>query len=261
MAINYTLGNYVKFLRGTPNAYQQLATKDGDTLYFISEANADRGVLYLGDKLISGSLNVTTSLNDLSDVVIGAGIDPGSLLYYDGSRWINKSLSEILEIIVGEMVGATATEDGRSGLVPAPVAGQQDLYLQGNGLWSNPTIVVQQQVNTLITQVGTLVNNDTGKSARQIAAEEVQKIVDGAPAAYDTLNEIATFIINHPNETDLLTRVQALEVTVDTPNTGLVDKVNVIQTTVGILQNATMDLDNRVTTIESTLKWKDFYVE
>jgi len=63
------------------------------------------------------------SLSDLSDVLIGAGVEAGSLLYFDGNKWTNKSLSEIFEIIIGEMVGATATRNGKSGLVPAPVAG------------------------------------------------------------------------------------------------------------------------------------------
>lgn len=62
MAVITQYGNYVKFLRGTPNAYEQLTPKDNDTLYFVSETNADRGVLYLGEKLISGSLSGSTTL-------------------------------------------------------------------------------------------------------------------------------------------------------------------------------------------------------
>jgi hypothetical protein len=47
-------GNYVKFLRGTPAAWEGISgERDSDTLYFISEENADRGKLYLGNKLIS----------------------------------------------------------------------------------------------------------------------------------------------------------------------------------------------------------------
>lgn len=261
MAINYQIGNYVKFLRGTPNAYSQLALKDPDTLYFISEDNADKGVLYLGDKLISGSLTASISLSDLNDVIIAAGIEPGSLLYYDGSRWVNKSLSEILEVIVGVMRGATDTTDGRSGLVPTPVAGQQGLYLRGDGLWANPTHVLEQQVNIITGQVGTLINNDVNKSIRQIASEEVQKIVDGAPAALDTLNEIATYILDHPTEGNLVTRVQNLETTVDTPGSGLKDQLAAVRVNVLNLQNDFIDIDDRVTNVENALKWQKFYVE
>lgn len=267
MAVNYTLGNYVKFLRGTPTAYQQLALKDSDTLYFISEQEADRGVLYLGDKLISGSLTANMSLSDLNDVVINAGVEAGSLLYYDGSRWVNKSLSEIFEIIVGTMVGATATKDGKSGLVPVPVAGQQDLYLQGNGTWSNPTAVVVQQISLLTGQVGTLIGNDTNKSVRDIATEEVSKVVANAPEAFDTLKEIADYLADHPTETGIVNRLTALENTVYTENTGLVpvvsnlvNSVNSLNTQVTSNSLTLNEHDTRITNLESNLKWRDFYV-
>ena len=147
MAVITQYGNYVKFLRGTPNAYAQLTPKDNDTLYFVAEQNADRGVLYLGEKLISGSLSGSTTLQDLTDVLINAGIEAGSLLYYDGDKWINKSLAEIFEIIVGSMVGATATTNGRAGLVPVPAAGMQNLYLRGDAHWANPIATIEPTVN------------------------------------------------------------------------------------------------------------------
>ena len=37
MSVITQYGNYVKFLRGTPNAYAQLTPKDDDTLYFVAE--------------------------------------------------------------------------------------------------------------------------------------------------------------------------------------------------------------------------------
>lgn len=80
------LANYVKFRRGTPAAFAALATKDADCLYFISEQNATRGVLYLGDKLISGSITSNISLSDLGDILLGENITPNSLLVYDGEE-------------------------------------------------------------------------------------------------------------------------------------------------------------------------------
>ena len=58
------LANYVKFRRGTPASYAALEVKDADSLYFISEKGATQGVLYLGDKLISGSLTSNISLSE-----------------------------------------------------------------------------------------------------------------------------------------------------------------------------------------------------
>lgn len=80
------LANYVKFRRGTPAQFAALVSKDADCLYFISEPNAITGTLYLGDKLISGSLTSTISLNDLEDIVLSNNISPNSLLIYDGTQ-------------------------------------------------------------------------------------------------------------------------------------------------------------------------------
>lgn len=43
------------------------------------------------------------------------------------------------------MVGATGSKDGSKGLVPAPIAGNQDKFLKGNGTWSTPTTVAQSE--------------------------------------------------------------------------------------------------------------------
>lgn len=80
------LANYVKFRRGTPASYEALATKDADSLYFISERNATQGVLYLGDKLITGSLTSSMTLSDLEDILLGNNITPNSILIYDGNE-------------------------------------------------------------------------------------------------------------------------------------------------------------------------------
>ena len=52
------------------------------------------------------------------------------------------------------------------------------------------------RVNVLETSISTLVGEDTGKSVRSVSAEEVAKIVNGADTRYDTLKEIADWIIS-----------------------------------------------------------------
>ena len=60
------LTNYVKFLRGTPSAYNNLAFKDSDTLYFVSEPNASTGQLDLGDRaIITGDVTESDVANYL----------------------------------------------------------------------------------------------------------------------------------------------------------------------------------------------------
>ena len=61
-----------------------------------------------------------------------------------------------------------------------------------NGL-KLPETYAKKEVESTIS---TLVGKDTGKSVRSVSAEEVAKIVNSADTRYDTLKEIADWIIN-----------------------------------------------------------------
>ena len=129
MAIRTT--DYVKFIRGTKAAFDALAQKDSNTLYFISEEGATTGQLYLGSKLISGG----TGTSELGSIII-ENIGDKQILYYDyaSGAWVNGSIFEVISI----MAGASDTADGLSGLVPVPKAGEQNLFLRGDGKWAAP---------------------------------------------------------------------------------------------------------------------------
>lgn len=147
---NISLTNYVKFVRGTPTAFNKLASKDIDTLYFISEKDAATGKLYLGSKLISGGV---TSESNLGDVIISA-IGDKQILVYDANQgaWVNQSLNTIVKT----MVGATAETDGQSGLVPKPLAEDRDKFLTGSGTWVDPTTALNIDENIFSKENGQL---------------------------------------------------------------------------------------------------------
>ena len=138
--------HYVKFMRGSTSAWDALNSTpekiSDDTLYFIYEnQNVKKGKLYLGQKLISGvgegGSNVI-DINDLEDVYIDdeALADKQILVFNDTTnRWENASLSEIINTAVSEFVGATINSDGKSGLVPQPLAGDQEKFLRGDRQW------------------------------------------------------------------------------------------------------------------------------
>ena len=79
--------NYVKFIRCTRNYYNNLTTKDQDTLYFVYNQNStDNGFLYLGNRLISGSEEYDTgyiSINDVKDILIRENITDNDILLYN----------------------------------------------------------------------------------------------------------------------------------------------------------------------------------
>lgn len=93
--------DYVKFVRGSKAAFETLAEKTNDTLYFIYDANdTTKGSLYIGSRLIGGGTGTSaTSLQDLEDIVISS-IGDKQILIYDASSssWKNGSLSDILTV-------------------------------------------------------------------------------------------------------------------------------------------------------------------
>lgn len=239
------LPGYVKFLRGTKTAFDKIITKDNDTLYFIYDSeDQTKGSLYLGDKLIgggNGSATAVTDINDLANVLI-SNVQDKQILAYDTStkKWVNKTPEEIqIEI----MTGATADVAGTSGLVPAPAAGAQDKYLRGDGAWAAPLsdeqLTTLGKVDSLETRVGSI-------------ETKYDNLVKDAPAALDTLREIADWIAEDKTGTQaLIQRVTNIETNV----TGLQDTVGDItkftrytegDTIVSILN----DLDGR-------MKWSD----
>ena len=252
------LENYVKFLRGTPAAYENLLVKDNDTLYFISESNSSTGKLYLGNKLIAGGeVTSATSLAELTDVLLSENIDGGSLLIYEGNQWVNKTLEEVFaEISV--MSGASETTDGIAGLVPVPVAGQHNLFLRGDATWAEPvarlSIEDRNIINDLQSNVGTLIGEDVGLSMREVAAAEVATLVAGAPASLDTLKEIADWITNDTTgAASMANDISTLKTDVQTLSIGLSD----LQSTVESLDYVTTTLFNETVGDLSLLKIED----
>lgn len=122
---------YVRFMRGNTQAFNLLTTKDKDTLYFIYD-NDTEGMLYLGDRLIAGGDIGSTSIDELKDVLISAGITDGSILVYEQGQWVNKPLDEVIPVFVGPSSGST----GVPGLVPAPPQDSPNLFLRSDGTWA-----------------------------------------------------------------------------------------------------------------------------
>lgn len=239
------LPGYVRFLRGTKAAFDKIEIKDIDTLYFIYDSeDQTKGSLYLGNKLIgggNGSTATVTDINDLANVLI-SNVQDKQILTYDAStkKWVNKTPEEIqIEV----MTGATADTVGTSGLVPAPAAGEQDKYLRGDGMWAAPLsdeqLTTLGKVDGLETRVGSI-------------ETKYDNLIEDAPAALNTLKEIADWITKDETGTQaLIQRVTNIETKV----TGLQDTVGDItkftryaegDTVVSILN----DLDGR-------MKWSD----
>ena len=204
MALNNN--NYVKFVRGSATAWAALTEKSPETLYFITTYGDNNEVLktemYLGEQLISDGaielapVNVQLALKELTDVDIADSIvlEDGMFLGYNATtgQWEPRTQTEVT---VDTMTGASSSTAGAAGLVPAPEAGDEKKVLTGDGKWTELNI---PDTTTLENKVSILISGDANKSARNIAAEEVAKIVADADEAYNTLKEISDWITSHP---------------------------------------------------------------
>lgn len=100
------MANYVKFQRGSEQAYKNLAEKNFNTLYFVYDpVDSTKAKLYLGDKLLSGVGEGTgvTSLAQLEEVIIEGVPSAGSFLVYNSEgKWVNQSLESVIDLIAQE---------------------------------------------------------------------------------------------------------------------------------------------------------------
>lgn len=169
--------NYVRFYRGSPEAYANIRDKNKDTLYFIYSSDSDKGSLYLGDRLISGNVS---NITDLEDLII-TELQDKQILQYDiaQSAWVNKSIREAIDI----MAGASEDSQGSIGLVPAPGIGQQNLFLKGDGNWAS-IATDDKTIATTTDNVLTLKDFGT-KYYHYIEATGSEETGDFVPAHYE----------------------------------------------------------------------------
>lgn len=73
-----------------------------------------------------GNLHVPANGTTNNGKILTAGANPGEIYW-----------SSLTDLTVNIMKGATPTKDGESGTVPAPMAGQHNFYLRGDGTWTS----------------------------------------------------------------------------------------------------------------------------
>ena len=188
--------SYVKFVRGTVTAWNQLRAASqvyDDTLYFIYEsADATTGSLYLGTKLIGGtSSGGANSLADLTDVIVSE-ISNKDILIYSGGSWINGTIEAIINLNTSTLEIDSTGAITIAGFTQAEVGTIPQKDSSGNITWVAPgnlseitninnqlqNIYNKEEVNDLIASVNHLsykkvgsldeVNKDATDASRYI---------------------------------------------------------------------------------------------
>lgn len=102
---------YVRFMRGSQEAYDALTTKDESTLYFIYDPqNIKAGALYMGSRLISGGDTIlqSASLTELADVIADEIKENSILVQNADGYWDNMSIQDVASLIRANMDGVAA---------------------------------------------------------------------------------------------------------------------------------------------------------
>lgn len=188
--------SYVKFVRGTVSAWNQLRAASqirDDTLYFIYEsADATAGSLYLGTKLIGGtSSSGANSLADLTDVIVSE-ISNKDILIYNGVSWINGTIEDVINLNTSVLEIDSTGAISIAGFTQAKVGTIPQKDSSGNITWVAPgnlseitninnqlqNIYNKEEVNNLIASVNHLsykkvgslneVNKDATDASRYI---------------------------------------------------------------------------------------------
>ena len=168
--------NYVKFQRGSEQAYNNLAVKNQDTLYFVYDGqNSTKAKLYLGDRLLSGvgeGTNVT-SLAQLEEVLILGTPSAGSFLVYREGKWVNQSVSAVAAMIAAEQsLGLKINENQfkidvatqNLELIGFSNASAGAVAFKGNDgtlSWGTPKIIsdISSQLTTLSSNLESIIDN------------------------------------------------------------------------------------------------------
>lgn len=276
MAFNYrpmTPTSYVAFVKATEALWNKMESSQrlDNVLYFVVDGPDDSiGKLYLGNTLIADGNGITdVRVDNLLDVDIDA-INGGDVLMYNmsTSKWENVSLASQIGNLIKVFTPASESSNGTVGLVPAPQAGQQDLYLKGDGSWANPTEAVALEVAGLKTSVDTLIGTDKNVSVRVIATDIASKaastavanLVANAPESFDTLKEIADWIEDHPSTETFVALSNKVTSLDDLVNgnaekniTGLVSQVSTLNSTVSTLNGDVTALKGKALTFTTDI--------
>ncbi len=121
-------------------------------------------------------------------------IDLNGLKYYH---------NQLKEIFLKEYKGATAVADGEGGFVPPALSADRDKFFKGDGTWATITLPSGATAQELTAGTNTTAKTVSPKILHDYVVGAVNSgvagLVNSAPAALDTLNELATALGNDPN--------------------------------------------------------------
>ena len=195
----------VNFMFGTLEKFNALAAKDADTLYFVE------GQLYKGDVLYGGAHKVVDAYPETGvQGVLYCNTTDLSVKFWTGTGYhtvVPPIVTTITDAVTNEQLAAAKAmkeyvDDKIKDVVAGSIDGLGALASKDQVSDAELEATLKAKIDGAATGVTTLVGADTGKSAREIANEELaaQLIPEAAKESLDTLAEIAAWIQAHPDD-------------------------------------------------------------
>lgn len=249
--------DYVRFVRGSKQAFNALLNKASDTLYFVYDPDDSTvGSLYLGSRLIGGTGSAaSSSLGDLKDIILSTIKDKQILVFNTTSNsWENGTLSDILGVDETSIIKATTGNLSLNGFTAAKVntiAFKQEDNSLG---WASPV-----QARTILNvyskeEVNNLFNNSL---SRKIVASTQEINVESTDA-----EKYIYLVPNNSNTYDEYIIINKKLEKMGDWNTDLSDYVT--KAKVGDLTNyggENLTLIEKVEEIDSRLTWSNLTVD
>lgn len=155
--------------------------------YMIS--NEAGTLVKLAQTTASGDLSsdVATLQSQVNNLVAKIGAPAAG---EDAATGLYKDIADVLAIANKGVTDAKTAQDAAN-------AAQSDVDALETVVGTDDTAGLRKRIKANETAISTLQGTDTSKSARTIAAEEVAKVVNGAPESFDTLKELSDWISTH----------------------------------------------------------------
>jgi hypothetical protein len=137
---------YVKFFKGTTDAFKVLGTKDSNALYFITNEDGSEGRLYLGAvPIVCDSVKkdeLVTKLTDLNDISLPTPLEDEHLLTYDtaNEKWTASHIEDLLVSILNTKVLTLDTNNNLTlvGFAEAEAGSSPVIGTNGQLTWVKP---------------------------------------------------------------------------------------------------------------------------
>ena len=186
------LNDYVKFLKGTPSAYEALTSKDPNTLYFIYEDAASEGVMYLGNKKIG--IGDASELELLVDDLSISQADNGTLYLANYGKSYYKFIAATDDSeSTYEKVEVSIENPWKEGLEPRVTTENGKLVLG----WFEPNPTTIEGLQNNITAINsTLVSQKTEiESLKTAVNETIPNTIDSKITAAIAEKDLLSYTI------------------------------------------------------------------